>query len=133
MDYLYDTNSTWDLNNHIAIPTLDFIKENTGLDMVTGGHAIIGDVKNKVKQLSISAKNKLYNDKSQRVRNALSYYIAYNELYNQYWLNYVSAYIYDTIINGGITDETKQAMQLINVYRFTDRALYEAENSELEW
>ena len=133
MDYLFDKNSTWDLDNHIAIPTLDFIRENTGLDMVSGGHAIIGDVKGKVKQLTINAKNKLFFDKSQRVRNALSYYIAYNQLYNQYWINYVASYIYDTIINGGLSDETTQAMQLINVYRFTDSALYEAENSGLEW
>lgn len=133
MDYLFDKNSTWDIDNHIAIPKIQYIKEITGLDLIAGGFAIIGSIEAKVKQLTLNAKYKLFNNKSQRVKNALSYYIAYNQEYNNDWLVYASMYIHDMIINGEITNETKEAMQPLNIYGYTSGVLYDIENSGLEW
>lgn len=133
MNYPFSKNSTWDLDNHIAIPKSEYIKSITGLDLTTGGFAIIGNVDQKIKQLTLNAKNKLYFNKSPRTRNALSYYIAYNERYNNDWLVFVAMYIYDMLINTEITQQTMDAMRPINIYNYTDEVFYEIENSTLEW
>lgn len=134
MDYTFTDNSTWDIDNHIAIPTIDFIKKNTGIDLNIYGDSIIGTVEGRVKMLTLDAKNELFFNKSNRVQNVLSYKMAYEREYNTNWLNYVVSYINDTFDNPDqVSTRTKQRKKLIDFYNFTVGVFSDIEESELEW
>lgn len=131
--YTFDKNSKWDLENHIAIPTLDYIKETTGLDLRTSGHAVLASEENKVKGLTLDAKYELFYNKQPHVQNALSYLIYTDKTFNSNWLNYVVSYIYESVMNGEITQKTQRRKEPLNIYHFTYSVYKEIETSDLEW
>jgi len=113
MTYSFSDNSTWDLVNHIAIPTQKYIKDTTGVDLSIFGGVFVGAIDGKIKQLTLDAKMRLFSNKSQRVQNVLSYYIAYDRTYNTNWLNYVTSYIMDSLDNPDqVSEGTKSRMRI---------------------
>lgn len=133
MDYTFN-GSNWDLVNHIAIPTLKYIKDTTGLDLLNSGYELLADAENYVKRLTLEAKDKLFVNKSADTKMVLEYKIAYVSSYNNNWLRYAAQYVWASIYDPN--DEKKSvfnARKNIDIYNFTYGVIYDVENSTLEW
>lgn len=135
MAYIFDTkNATWDIENHIAIPTVKFIKDNTGIDLNIFSDSFPGTVEGKIRMLSIDAKNELFFNKAPRCQNVLSYLMAYDKDYSKNWLNFATSYINDTFTNmEQVSSRTNKRRKLIDFYDFTIGFYSEVEESTLEW
>lgn len=92
--------STYDDKAHIPYPTVEFIKSETGEDMVFNA----GDTEKAqayIKTYTKTAFRILMQGKTQDTRNRLEYLIATNENYRYAFLEYVCSFIQDVFLAGG--------------------------------
>lgn len=95
-----DTNSTWDSTLHIAIPTLEYIKTLTGYNLETLGDTNRLETEQRVKGLTLKARNFLYQNKeNEQTKKIYTYLIAFYQEYRDAFVNYVVTYIEETFNN----------------------------------
>lgn len=132
----------YNLEYHVYVPTLEQIKNLTGIDLVVEE----GDknkAEAKVLSLSLKAKNYLLQKKLQETKKTLEYLIAFNDDYQKAFLQYVVAYIEsyfyseeDYVFGNAKVPYAVDDMiygSILKVERFTQDIVYEVENSDLEW
>jgi len=91
--------STYDTKKHTAYPTLEYVLETTGEDLIANqGDVLKG--KAFLKQITETAFNILKQSKIKDTANRLEYLIATNEAYRQAFLDYVCSFIYDLYYGG---------------------------------
>lgn len=91
--------SFYDFKLHLPIPTIEFVLENAGFNMVeiSGGEL---QAKNDIKFCTILASRIMYADKLRETKQILEYLIATNQNYRLDFLIYVATFINDMIMNG---------------------------------
>ncbi len=127
--------STYDKELHVAVPTLDYFKRMTGLDLITeAGNKELAE--GKVISLTAKARDYLFIDRSTETQRVVSYLI-YKETWLDAWLNYVVRYIEATFNYG---DESAWAStpkpilnaiygSVLNNIRFTGGIIAEVRNT----
>ena len=90
--------SNYDKTLHVAVPTLDYIKYMTGIDvLLEEGNKERAE--GKIRSLTAKARDMLFIDRSAKVQRIYQYLI-YKETYLEAWLNYVIRYIEATFYHG---------------------------------
>ncbi len=119
----------------VAIPTIDYIKEMTGRDLVIlEGNSQLAEAK--VKGLTIKAKNYLYHLKTRETQTVLNFKIKTDEKYRNDFLNYAIAYIESSMFSDidfvyGKDKPPFSVLQaitgsLLSIDRFTSNVVVEA-------
>ena len=133
-------NSTWDYENHIAIPTLDYIKMITGYNLdVLGGTPSAIDVEQRVKGLTWQARNFLFRTKeNEETKKIYTYLIAFYEEYRNDFVNYVVEYIKQTFKDPDWEETPRSIIDAIlgsslKYQKFTGTIINEYYSSDLEW
>ncbi len=98
MEIYDDTYSIYDEYLDIAIPTVEYIKAITGFNLdVLGGTPSAIDTEQRVKSLTIDARNFLFRLKeNEMTKNIMSYLIKYYGDWRKAFVNYAVAYIKQT-------------------------------------
>ncbi len=92
-------NSTYSDELHVSIPTLDYIKLNTGFDMIIEkGNKELAE--STVISLTSKARDFLFVDKPLESQRAMSYLIKNNPTWTKAWESYVLRYIEATFNYG---------------------------------
>ncbi len=138
MEIYQDTNSTYDEDLKLAIPTLEYIKSITGYNLeVLGGMPSAIDTEQRVKGLSLSAKDDLYLRIPLKIdKNVMDYLIATEKDWRRDFINYVVAYVNATFSYGEFEDMparvyAKIQSSLINARKFTNDLRCQV--NDLEW
>lgn len=126
---------------HIAIPSLQDIKELTGRDLVVEGGYTKEVTEARVLSYTLKAKDFLMRDKSQRFMNAFSYLVKFNDKWTYAWKIYAIRYIEATMLYGDETTWQKVPFEVQNsidgsvlrAYHFTTSLYDEVEQSEESW
>lgn len=102
VNQLNGEDSKYDFKLHLPIPTLSFIVENSGFDMleITGSKL---QAERDIKFCTIIASRIMYADKLRNTKQVLEYMIATKESYRTDFLLYVATFINDMIMNGLIS------------------------------
>ena len=133
-------NSKYDDQLHVAVPTTDFIRDNTGYDPVLeDGNKERAEAK--LRALTAKAKNYLYMDKPYETQNVISYLIRFNDDWLHAWEQYVARYVEATFMFGDESawKETPRTIKqsayggLLGINRFTQAILAEVRTSDEEW
>lgn len=91
-------NSKYSTELHVAVPTLDYIKRMTGIDiLLEEGNKELAE--GKIMSLTARARDMLFNGKPTTSQRIISYLI-YKGSYLDAWLNYVVRYIEATFFVG---------------------------------
>lgn len=86
--------SKYDKNAHIPYPTINYVLQETGEDLVTNyGNSAKAEAF--IRQATKTAWNILRQSKIQETASALEYLIATNKDYRQAFLDYVCSFIFD--------------------------------------
>ena len=91
--------SVYDFNLHLPVPTLEKLRAETGVDLLTftGTEA---KAKADMKMNAIKAKNILMGSKTRNSASDMEYLIATSETYRSDFVSYVCSFIYDILFNG---------------------------------
>jgi hypothetical protein len=124
---------------HVAIPTLDYIKLMTGIDVILE-EGNKERAEGKVISLTAKARDFLYVDKSGEAQMVISYLI-YTETWLDMWLNYVVKYIEATFYYGDESswEKTPRPIEnaiygsLLHTKMFVPRIAYEARDKVGEY
>lgn len=92
------TNSVYNKELHVSVPTLDYIKQSTGLDLVLED-GTKERAEGKVYSLTQKARDYLFTGKPPMTQRVFSYLI-YNGTWTQAWEQYVLRYIEATFYHG---------------------------------
>lgn len=127
-------NSVYDLITHCPIPTIKYIKDVSGLDLVAGGFAIVGSIEARVKMLTLNAKLYLFSRKIQQTKKVMEYLIATQEEWRKAFEYYAVVYIFNSLL-GEDMKEVDQTIQgsLLSAKYFKANMITEVDNSTLEW
>ena len=88
-------NSIYNTDLHVSVPTPDFFKANTGIDIVLEkGNLELAQ--GTIMSLTQKARDYLYVDKPFETQRAMSYLIKKNAQWTKAWENYVLRYIHLT-------------------------------------
>ena len=94
-----DTNSTWDYENHVAIPTLQYIQSITGYDLNTLGDSVPLSTESRVKGLTIESYQELLKRIPLQIdKKVLGYLIATEKDWRNDFIKYAVIYIKQTFI-----------------------------------
>ncbi len=91
--------SVYDFNLHLPIPTLEKLRAETGIDLLTFTGTEIKAIAD-IKMNAIKAKNILMGSKTRNSASDMEYLIAINETYRSDFISYVCSFIYDILFNG---------------------------------
>lgn len=90
---LNDLNSVYDLDTHTAYPTVQYILNQTGENMITlTGNEL--KAKATIRQITDEVKQFLFNSKLRDTYNVLEYFIATNMNYRLEWIKSIANIIY---------------------------------------
>lgn len=90
---LNDLNSVYDLDTHTAYPTIQYIANQTGENMITlTGNEL--KAKATIRQITDEVKQFLFNSKLRDTYNVLEYLIATNMNYRLEWIKSIANIIY---------------------------------------
>jgi hypothetical protein len=134
-------NSIYDNNLHIAVPTLDYFRDITGMDYIIESGYDEAEATRRFRSLVLKAKDFLLYDKPSRYQNAFGYLIKNYTLWTHAWEQYVIRYIEATFKYGDeagwkeIPFEVKNAISgsVLKAYHLDRATYYEIENSGTEW
>ncbi len=91
--------SVYDFNLHLPVPTLEKLRAETGIDLLTFTSTET-KARADMKMNAIKAKNILMGSKMRNSANDMEYLIATNETYRNDFVSYVCSFIYDILFNG---------------------------------
>jgi len=138
MEIYQDTNSIYDEDLKLAIPTLDYIKSITGYNLeVLGGTPSSIDAKQRVKGISLDAKIELHQRIPLKIdKDVMDYLIATDENWRRDFINYVVSYVSATFLYGEFEEmpsrvKNKIEGSLINARKFANDLRHEV--NDLEW
>lgn len=134
-------NSTYIDKYHVAVPSLDLIKEMTGYDLITEGGWTKEVTEAKVLSYTLKARDYLFRNKAASYQIALPYMIKFKTNWNEAWTNYVIRYIESTFLYGNEQDWKEVPFEISNAingsllknHNFSVSVLSEIENSSEEW
>ena len=105
-------NSVYNKELHVSVPTLDYIKRSTGLDvLLEEGNKERAEAK--VISLTSKARDFLFLDKSPQVQRVISYLI-YKGTWKQAWEQYAVRYIEATFYHGDESAWAKVPRPILN-------------------
>ena len=103
----------YDLELHVSVPTLDYFKANTGIDLVLEkGSKELAD--GQVRSLTAKARDYLFMDKPYETQRIISYLIKTNKEWEATWLTYVVRYIEATLFYGDESNWDKTPKPILN-------------------
>lgn len=107
--------STYDFKLHMPIPSLDFIRQETGEDLI-----ILSGTESKakahVKNLTKLAMSYVLADKIRNTRYKLEYLIAKNAEYRYAFLNFVAQIVFEVINSSALETYLSNAKDLDNMF-----------------
>lgn len=117
-----DLNSYYDLDTHTAYPTIQYIANQTGENMITlTGNEL--KAKAKIRQITDEIKQSLFNLKIRETFNVMEYLIATNRNYRLEWNKAIANIIYAEY---NMTETRQEAIErvlkgsnLLSIERFT--------------
>ncbi len=133
-------NSIYNTDLHVSVPTPDFFKANTGIDIVLEkGNLELAQ--GTIMSLTQKARDYLYVDKPFETQRAMSYLIKNNSQWTKAWENYVLRYIEATFNYGDesgwekVPQTIKNAVHgsILRANYFTDAILHEVRTTEEEF
>lgn len=127
--------STYSKELHVAVPTLDYIKRMTGIDvLLEEGEETRAE--GKIISLCRKARDFLMINRSAETQRVISYLI-YKETWLEAWLNYAVSYIEATFYYGDESAWEKTPKMILNAIngsvlvntRFTNNIIWEVRNT----
>lgn len=106
-------NSNYDINLRVSVPTMEYFKSRTGLDLILE-EGNKERAEGKVLSLTAKAKDFLFSTKNYEIQNIFSYLIKTNAEYLRAWENYVVRYIETTFTHGTDENWAKVPMGIVN-------------------
>ena len=129
------SNSIYNEKLHVRVPTIEYLKETTGYDLMTEGGWTETVTERKILAMSIRARNYLQAGKPARHQKAFNYLIKTNDEWAEAWEQYVATYIAATFVYGDESawEKTPRDIQLavngsiLQAHRFPEHIYVEAE------
>lgn len=132
-----DTNSTYDLELKLAIPTYEYIKSMIGYNVEILGDSNTSETKQRIKGLTSDAKDELYTRIPLRIdKDVMDYLIATEKTWRNDFIKYAVKYINETFSNPDFEVLPKKLENAINgsllsARKFSDGLRHEVK--DLEW